>query len=118
MKELLKLGVYTLLGTLLLSAPFAGLGMLSTHLVTEKTFWIQLIALFLSAVSLQGLWLNPSKGLCHGLTWISSPFPSWGLSSSLIPTPYTRSRKSSCLSDKWLSCGICFGRCSMNIRCS
>ena len=64
MKELLKLGVYTLLGTLLLSAPFAGLGMLSTHLVTEKTFWIQLIALFLSAVSLQGLWLNPSKGLC------------------------------------------------------
>ena len=42
MKELLKLGVYTLLGTLLLSAPFAGLGMLSTHLVTEKTFWIQL----------------------------------------------------------------------------
>lgn len=38
--------------------------MLSTHLVTEKTFWIQLIALFLSAVSLQGLWLNPSKGLC------------------------------------------------------
>ena len=33
MKELLKLGVYTLLGTLLLSAPFAGLGMLSTHLV-------------------------------------------------------------------------------------
>ena len=44
MKELLKLGVYTLLGTLLLSAPFAGLGMLSTHLVTEKTFWIQLIA--------------------------------------------------------------------------
>ena len=26
MKELLKLGVYTLLGTLLLSAPFAGLG--------------------------------------------------------------------------------------------
>ena len=43
MKELLKLGVYTLLGTLLLSAPFAGLGMLSTHLVTEKTFWIQLI---------------------------------------------------------------------------
>ena len=52
MKELLKLGVYTLLGTLLLSAPFAGLGMLSTHLVTEKTFWIQLIALFLSAVSL------------------------------------------------------------------
>ena len=46
MKELLKLGVYTLLGTLLLSAPFAGLGMLSTHLVTEKTFWIQLIALF------------------------------------------------------------------------
>ena len=75
MKELLKLGVYTLLGTLLLSAPFAGLGMLSTHLVTEKTFWIQLIALFLSAVSLQGLWLNPSKGLAHGLTWISSPFP-------------------------------------------
>ena len=66
MKELLKLGVYTLLGTLLLSAPFAGLGMLSTHLVTEKTFWIQLIALFLSAVSLQGLWLNPSKGLCLG----------------------------------------------------
>ena len=64
MKELLKLGVYTLLGTLLLSAPFAGLGMLSTHLVTEKTFWIQLIALFLSAVSLQDLWLNPSKGLC------------------------------------------------------
>ena len=56
MKELLKLGVYTLLGTLLLSAPFAGLGMLSTHLVTEKTFWIQLITLFLSAVSLQGLW--------------------------------------------------------------
>lgn len=46
MKELLKLGVYTLLGTLLLSAPFAGLGMLSTHLVTEKTFWIQLITLF------------------------------------------------------------------------
>ena len=44
MKELLKLGVYTLLGTLLLSAPFAGLGMLSTHLVTEKTFWIQLIS--------------------------------------------------------------------------
>ena len=38
MKELLKLGVYTLLGTLLLSAPFAGLGMLSTHLVTEKPF--------------------------------------------------------------------------------
>ena len=36
MKELLKLGVYTLLGTLLLSAPFAGLGMLSTHLVTEN----------------------------------------------------------------------------------
>ena len=64
MKELLKLGVYTLLGTLLLSAPFAGLGMLSTHLVTEKTFWIQLITLFLSAVSLQGLWLNPSKELC------------------------------------------------------
>ena len=38
--------------------------MLSTHLVTEKTFWIQLITLFLSAVSLQGLWLNPSKELC------------------------------------------------------
>ena len=33
MKELLKLGVYTLLGTLLLSAPFAGLGMLSTHVL-------------------------------------------------------------------------------------
>ncbi|MCS3348945.1 hypothetical protein NXU84_19595 [Parabacteroides distasonis] len=76
MKELLKLGVYTLLGTLLLSAPFAGLGMLSTHLVTEKTFWIQLITLFLSAVSLQGLWLNPSKELCP---WtyvdILPPFP-------------------------------------------
>ena len=118
MKELLKLGVYTLLGTLLLSAPFAGLGMLSTHLVTEKTFWIQLIALFLSAVSLQGLWLNPSKGLCPWTYVDILPLSLLGLSSSLIPTPYTRSRKSSCLSDKWLSCGICFGRCSMNIRCS
>ena len=90
MKELLKLGVYTLLGTLLLSAPFAGLGMLSTHLVTEKTFWIQLIALFLSAVSLQGLWLNPSKGLCPwtyvdilplsllGLILLSYPYPGAG----------------------------------------
>ena len=74
MKELLKLGVYTLLGTLLLSAPFAGLGMLSTHLVTEKTFWIQLITLFLSAVSLQGLWLNPSKELCPW-TGYPPPFP-------------------------------------------
>lgn len=76
MKELLKLGVYTLLGTLLLSAPFAGLGMLSTHLVTEKTFWIQLIAQFLSAVSLQGLWLNPSQGAVPmDLRGYPPPFP-------------------------------------------
>ena len=89
MKELLKLGVYTLLGTLLLSAPFAGLGMLSTHLVTEKTFWIQLITLFLSAVSLQGLWLNQARSCAHGLTWISSPFPSWAYPPllSLLHTP-------------------------------
>ena len=89
MKELLKLGVYTLLGTLLLSAPFAGLGMLSTHLVTEKTFWIQLIALFLSAVSLQGLWLNPSKGLCPWTYVDILPLSSWAYPPllSLLHTP-------------------------------
>ena len=90
MKELLKLGIYTLLGTLLLSAPFAGLGMLSTHLVTEKTFWIQLIALFLSAVSLQGLWLNPSKGLCPW-TYVDilplSPLGAYPPLLSLLHTP-------------------------------
>ena len=87
MKELLKLGVYTLLGTLLLSAPFAGLGMLSTHLVTEKTFWIQLITLFLSAVSLQGLWLNPSKELCPWTYVDIFPLGAYPPLLSLLHTP-------------------------------
>ena len=75
MKELLKLGVYTLLGTLLLSAPFAGLGMLSTHLVTEKTFWIQLIPVLIRRVPTRFVVESKQGAVPMDLRGYPPPFP-------------------------------------------